>query len=92
MTALTRIKLKISRGEFAFSSHSIYDKLELYNFTADDILNCVFTCQKVIKQTGDERGTRYVIIGCAIDGTPIEVVCRFMNGIVYFITIYDYDH
>jgi hypothetical protein len=37
------------------------------------------------------RGTRYVILGNAINGTPIEVVCRFVNEKVFFITIYKYD-
>ncbi len=58
MNVLNRIKLKISRGEFAFSDHSIYDKLEVYNFSTDDILSAVRNCEKVIKQINDIRGTR----------------------------------
>ncbi len=91
MNVLNRIRLKISRGDYAFSQHSVLDKLELYDFTTDDILNAVETCQSIIKQTDDMRGTRYVIIGYAIDGTPIETVCRFVKEKVFFITIYDYE-
>ena len=91
MNVLNRIKLQISRGQYEFSQHSILDKLRKYNLTIDDIFNAVFSCQNVIKQTDDMRGTRYVIIGYAIDDTPIEVVCRFVNNKVFFITIYDYE-
>lgn len=91
MNVLNRIKLKISRGEYNFSEHSFHDKLEKYGFSPDDILNAVFTCESIVKQTNDVRGTRYVILGYALNGTPIEVVCRFYNEKVYFITIYDYE-
>ena len=91
MNILNRIKLKISRGEYIFSDHTLYDKLDIYGFTTDDILNVVSTCESVVKQTNDIRGTRYVILGYAIDGTPVEVVCRFYNEKIYFITIYDYE-
>ncbi len=30
-----------------------------------------------------------VIFGYAIDGTEIEVVCRFINNKVFFITVYE---
>ena len=91
MNVLNLIKLKISRGEYEFSQHCILDKFPKYNFTIDDILNAVFSCENIIKQTDDMHGTRYVIIGYAIDDTPIEVVCRFVNNKVFFITIYDYE-
>lgn len=92
MNVLNRIKLKISRGEYAFSEHSLKDKLKFYNFTTNDILNAVFNCKSVVKQTDDIRGTRYVIIGYAIDGAPVDVVCRFRSdGKLIFITIYDYE-
>ena len=91
MNVLNRIKLKVSRGEYNFSDHSLFDKLEFYGFTIDDILNAVSTCENIIKQTNDIRGTRYVIVGYAVNGTPVEVVCRFYNEKVYFLTIYDYE-
>ncbi len=91
MNVLNRIKLKISRGKYEFSRHCLSDKLSIYDFITDGILNAVHTCEKIIKQTDDIRGTRYVIFGHAIDGTKIEVVCRFINNKVFFITVYDYE-
>ena len=91
MNILNRIKLKISRGEYLFSSHIVDDKLNTYDFTTDDVLNAVSTCENVVKQTGDVRGTRYVILGFATNGTAVEVVCRFYNEKIYFITIYEYE-
>jgi len=91
MNVLNRIKLKISNGEYEFSRHSLFDKLPIYNFTTDDILNAVFTCEKILKQIDDIRGTRYVIFGYALNGAEVEVVCRFINNKVLFVTIYDYE-
>lgn len=91
MNILNRIKLKISRGEFAFSQHLLLDKLPLYSFSVQDVINAVDSCENIIKQTDDIRGTRYVIIGFAKDGTQVDVVCRFANEKVFFITIYDYE-
>ncbi len=91
MNVLNRIKLKISRGEYEFSQHSVLDKLPQNNFTIADVLNAVSSCENVITQTGDARGTRYVIFGYATDNTPVEVVCRFANNKVFFITIYCYE-
>jgi hypothetical protein len=90
MNVLNRIKLKISRGEIAFSEHLLSDKLPLYDFTAKDVIHAVNTCENVIKQTDDIRGVRYVILGYARNGVPVDVVCRFVNEKVFFLTIYDY--
>lgn len=91
MIILNRIKLKISRSEYEFSRHSLLNKLPLYDFTTDDILNCIYTGESVIRQTDDVRGTRYVILGFALNGAKIEIVCRFIDNKVVFITIYDYE-
>jgi len=91
MNVLSRIKLKISHGEYEFSRHALFDKLPIYGFTTDDILNAAHTCKSVIKQTDDIRGTRYVILGQALNGAEIEVVCRFIGDKILFITIYDYE-
>ncbi|MCY7377241.1 MAG: DUF4258 domain-containing protein [Pyrinomonadaceae bacterium] len=91
MNFLSRIKLKILRGEYEFTRHTLFDKLPLYGFTTDDILNAVETCESVIKQTDDVRGVRYVILGRALNGVNIEVVCRLAGDKILFITIYDYE-
>jgi len=89
MSVLNRIKLKVSRGEYEFSRHCLSDKLPIYDFTTADILNVVYTCKSITKQTDDIRGARYVILGYAKDGTKVEVVCRLINNKVFFITIYE---
>ncbi|MGI8787250.1 MAG: DUF4258 domain-containing protein [Pyrinomonadaceae bacterium] len=91
MNDLNRIKLKISRGEYEFTRHCLFDKLPIYDFTSDDVLNAVSTCEKILKQTDDIRGTRYVIFGYALNGAKVEIVCRFTNNKVLFVTIYDYE-
>ena len=91
MNVLNRIKLKISRGEYEFTRHCLFDKLPIYDFTTDDILNTVHTCENVVKQINDVRGTRYVIFGYALSGAEVEVVCRFTADKILFVTIYDYE-
>ena len=91
MNFLNLIKLKISRGEYEFTRHALFDKLPLYGFTTDDILNAVETCESVIKQTDDVRGTRYILLGRTTNGVSVEVVYRLGNDKILFITIYDYE-
>lgn len=92
MNVLNRIKLKISRGEISFTEHLLFEKLPRYGFSLKDVINAVNSCENIIKQTNDFRGTRYVIIGFANNGTPIEVVCRFASdGNLIFVTIYEYE-
>ncbi len=91
MNVLNRIKSKISSGEYEFTRHCLFDKLPIYDFTTDDVLNAVYTCERILKQTDDIRGTRYVIFGYALGGANVEVVCRFEGSKVLFVTIYDYE-
>ena len=93
MNDINRIRLKIARGEFEHSQHTLFEKLDLYGFTTDDVLYCVTSCEHVVRERNDVRGTKYVILGYAINGEPIELVCRFRSdGILVFITIYDYEN
>jgi len=83
MNVLNRIKLKISRGEYNFSDHSIYDKLEIYGLTTEDILNAVSTCESIIKQTNDVRGTRYLysallLTACQSKLSVVFIMKRFI--------------
>jgi hypothetical protein len=76
MNVLNRIKLKISRGEYSFSDHSIYDKLEICGFTTEDLLNAVSTCKTVIKQTNTraERDMLYSVTLSAANQSKLFVV------------------
>jgi hypothetical protein len=76
MNVLNRIKLKISRGEYSFSDHNIYDKLEICGFTTEDLLNAVSTCKTVIKQTNTraERDMLYSVTLSAANQSKLFVV------------------
>ncbi len=76
MNVLNRIKLKISHGEYSFSDHSIYDKLEICGFTTEDLLNAVSTCKTVIKQTNTraERDMLYSVTLSAANQSKLFVV------------------
>lgn len=58
MNVLNRVKLKISRGEYEFSQHSVLDKLPKYSFTIADVFNDISSCENIVAQTDDMRGTR----------------------------------
>lgn len=90
MKVINRIRQKILRSEFVFSDHTLFDKLKKHNFTLKDILAGISNGEIVEKQTHDLRGTKYVIIGNALDGREIEIVCRFRadNNLI-IITVYE---
>lgn len=77
MTTIQRIRQKILNSEFVFSVHTLLDKLSELNWTTEDVINGILNGEIIEKLTGDPRGTRYVILGSAIDDREIEIVCRF---------------
>lgn len=77
MTAIHRIRQKILTGEFVFSIHTLLDKLPDLNWTTEDVINGILNGEIIEKLTGDPRGARYVILGYAIEGKEIEIICRF---------------
>jgi hypothetical protein len=93
MKIIQRIRQKILRNEFIYSSHTLIDKLPPLRWTTDDVLNGIKTGEVYRTLTADERGTRYVILGEDLNGYDIYIVCRFRaDKNLILITVYEeYD-
>jgi hypothetical protein len=93
MKIISRIRQKIHRDEFIYSTHTLIDKLPELGWTTDDVLRGIKTGRIHRTLTVDERGTRYVIIGEDLNGYDIYIVCRFRaDKNLILITVYeDYD-
>lgn len=89
MSAIQRIRRKVSNNQFIISSH-VRDKLRSLQLNVEDIKIVVKYGEYIRTLTDDPRGARYVIVGKATDDIDLELVCRFEeNGKVLFITCYD---
>jgi Domain of unknown function (DUF4258) len=88
-SVIQKIRQKILREEYIFSFHAI-DELENDGFTTADALSAILNGEIIDKLFyNDVRGTRYVIVGSALDLRVLEVVCRFHAENVLVITAYE---
>ena len=60
-----------------------------HKLTALDVEQAILTGHIAKRFTRDPRGTRYEIVGHALDGRPVGVVCRLLaTGWLRIITVY----
>jgi hypothetical protein len=86
---IQKIRQKILSGDYVFSFHSL-EELQNDGFDSEDALSAILNGAIVDKLFyNDVRGTRYVIIGQALDLRNLEIVCRFHIGNVLIITAYE---
>jgi len=62
---------------YRISSHA-NEEMSEDELVAEDIENIVLTGQVAHRFTHDPRGTRYEVVGDAMDGRSAYVVCRFL--------------
>jgi hypothetical protein len=84
---LNRIKRKISKGLYYFSTHAI-EELQKDDLTTDDAEFAIFNGEIINKLDHDLRGNRYIILGKTADEKGLEICCRIENGYVIIITCY----
>jgi hypothetical protein len=73
---LARIKAAVRDGRYEVTEHAILEA-EADGFGPLDLRNALLTGEIRRKLIRDPRGTRYIIVGTALDGRAIYVVCRF---------------
>lgn len=91
MARLQRIRQKIIGRCYFLSSHA---EEEMYadNLERIDVEHSILKGEIDRRYKADPRGVRYRIIGPAIDGRIIYVVCRFHEtGDLIIITVYAKD-
>jgi Domain of unknown function (DUF4258) len=87
---IDRIKEKIRLRQYDMSAHAMAEMAEDL-LTILDIEEAVLSGQIIRIERDDPRGTKYIVVGTALDQqTPVGVVGRFANnGRYLIITVYE---
>jgi Domain of unknown function (DUF4258) len=87
---IDRIREKIRLRQYDMSAHAMEEMAEDY-LTILDVESAVLNGQITRVEKDDPRGTKYVVVGTAIDQqTPVGVVGRFAaSGQYLIITVYE---
>lgn len=87
---IDRIREKIRLRQYDMSAHAMEEMAEDL-LTIMDVEESVLNGQIIRVEKDDPRGTKYILVGTALDRqTPIGVVGRFAsNGRYLIITVYE---
>ncbi len=87
---IDRIRQKIRLCQYDMSAHAMEEMAEDL-LTILDVEEAVLSGQIIRVEKDDPRGTKYVVVGTAIDQqTPVGVVGRFTSSERYLIvTVYE---
>jgi Domain of unknown function (DUF4258) len=87
---IDRIREKIRLYQYDMSAHAMEEMAEDY-LTILDVESAILNGQVIRVEKDDPRGTKYVVVGTAIDQqTPVGVVGRFAtSGQYLIITVYE---
>ena len=87
---IDRIREKIRLQQYDMSAHAMEEMAEDL-LTIMDIEESVLNGQIIRVEKNDPRGTKYILVGTALDQqTPVGVVGRFSsNGRYLIITVYE---
>ncbi len=87
---IDRIREKIRFRQYDMSAHAMEEMAEDM-LTILDVEEAVLSGQVIRVEKDDPRGTKYVVVGTALDQqTPVGVVGRFAsNGRYLIITVYE---
>jgi Domain of unknown function (DUF4258) len=87
---IDRIRERVRLHQYDMSAHAMEEMAEDF-LTIEDVEEAVLNGRVNRVETDDPRGTRYIIVGTAIDRqTPVRVVGRFAsNGRYLVITVYE---
>jgi hypothetical protein len=87
---IDRIRERVRLRQYDMSAHAMEEMAEDF-LTIEDVEEAVLNGRVNRVETDDPRGTRYIIVGTAIDRqTPVDVVGRFAsNGRYLVITVYE---
>ena len=89
MDILQEIREKVSKGEYEFTIPHFFEEMADDNLILPDIEWAIANGHIRKKFTRDPRGTRYEVVGPAIDGRELAIICRIKStGKLLFITTY----
>lgn len=89
MTVIERIQKKIRDGDYEITIPHFFEEMAEDDLIFADIETAIANGRVRRKYTREPRGTRYEVIGTAIDGQDVAVICRFKStGKLLLITTY----
>ncbi|HCX90820.1 MAG: hypothetical protein COZ68_06670 [Deltaproteobacteria bacterium CG_4_8_14_3_um_filter_43_13] len=89
MAIIHTIREKIRKQKYEFTIPHFFEEMTNDNLTFADIEMAIENGRINRKFTRDIRGTRYEVIGTAIDGREIAIICRIKStGKLLLITTY----
>jgi Domain of unknown function (DUF4258) len=84
------IREKVRNREYEFALPHFFEEMANDDLAFDDIENAIMngTINRDLKD--DPRGTRYEVVGTAVDGRIVAVICRIKEtGKLLFITTWE---
>lgn len=89
MTVIERIRRKIRDGDYEFTVPHFFEEMAEDDLIFADIEMAIANGRVRRRYKRDPRGTRYEVVGRAIGGREVSVVCRFKStGKLLLITTY----
>jgi hypothetical protein len=89
LTVIERIRKKIRDGDYEITIPHFFEEMAEDDLIFADIESAIANGIVRRKYTREPRGTRYEVIGTAIDGRDVAVICRFKStGKLLLITTY----
>lgn len=86
--AIEKLRQKIREQRYEISSHA-NDEMSDDDLTSLDIEHAILTGEITSRLTNDPRGARYEIVGEALDGRQVAVLCRMLStGWLRIITVF----
>lgn len=92
MAIIHKIREKVTNGKYEFTLPHFFEEMADDDLIFPDIEMVVANGRIRRTFTSDPRGIRYEVVGPAIDGRQIGIICRIKNtGKLLFITVYDLE-
>ena len=89
MTVIERIRKKIKDGDYEFTIPHFFEEMAEDDLIFADIEMAIANGRTRRRYKRDPRGTRYEVVGRAMDGREVAVICRFKStGKLLLITTY----
>ncbi len=89
MKPIQEIRKKLAADDYEFAIPHFFEEMANDDLEFPDIENAIQRGDVRQKFSHDPRGTRYEVVGPALDDRSIAVICRIKNtGKLLFITTY----
>lgn len=89
MADIDEIREKVASADYEFAIPHFFEEMADDDLIFPDIEMAIFSGRIRRRFTHDPRGTRYEVVGTAVDGREIAIICRIKTtGKLLLITTY----